>query len=277
MKWFLISTLSLFLIVGCGSSGTSDQGVIENPDAESLEFAEPVDDLLTMFEPTQDEDDLDVDTDDESVEDLASSDDLDGSEELSLDESLEKGEPADEISFDEFEEEENDSLEEELDEGMLAEMSLDDSSDEDGLNDLLKEMDLDEFEESKKVVAQESLKTKKKVVKNIDERKYHHPKITINSYSLIKAAKVATPETLRHIMKKKIDINFQNKQGESALIVAAKNKRFENVNYLIKSGANIEVADNAGKTAFDYAKANNDLRTLKYFENDRDIASEEKE
>ncbi len=59
---------------------------------------------------------------------------------------------------------------------------------------------------------------------------------------------------MSYFLKIGADINYQNKNGQTALKFAASNKKLENVKVLVQKNADKNLKDNNGKTALDYAK-----------------------
>ncbi|MBL6990102.1 MAG: ankyrin repeat domain-containing protein [Bacteriovoracaceae bacterium] len=85
----------------------------------------------------------------------------------------------------------------------------------------------------------------------------------VSSHSIMKAAKVGVPETLQYILKKGVDINNKNSNGQTALMLASKHGRIENVRLLLSHGASVDIVDNQGKTASRYASENKFLEIVK--------------
>lgn len=57
-------------------------------------------------------------------------------------------------------------------------------------------------------------------------------------------------------------INIQNKNGDTALMYAAKNQDYASVNYLIENGADTRLQNNEGKTAFELAPIDTPVKGL---------------
>ncbi len=62
-----------------------------------------------------------------------------------------------------------------------------------------------------------------------------------------------------------INLNLQNQNGETALILAAKHNHNRVVEYLIECGADCEICDNRNKTAIDYLEEENPALALKLY------------
>lgn len=60
-------------------------------------------------------------------------------------------------------------------------------------------------------------------------------------------------EIAKQLILKKVDINFADLSGMTALIYAINFKNYEIVSALVKAGANIDYKDGKGKSALDYA------------------------
>ena len=86
----------------------------------------------------------------------------------------------------------------------------------------------------------------------------------IRDGSLLSAAKRSTVETLRYLLGKGLNINFQDKRGNTALHYAVLGKRKENVKFLLKEGADLNLTNNKGLTpkALALKKKYNDLVSL---------------
>lgn len=74
--------------------------------------------------------------------------------------------------------------------------------------------------------------------------------------ALLKAAEVENPRVIRELLIKGYKINFQDKDGNTALILATRNNRLNNVLYLLKAGAQKDIINNNNESALDIAKKN---------------------
>ncbi len=68
---------------------------------------------------------------------------------------------------------------------------------------------------------------------------------------------------LRILLARGADVNAANKEGETALMVAALEGRTEMVRFLIERGADLEARDVVGATALLYAALGGSLDTIK--------------
>lgn len=67
------------------------------------------------------------------------------------------------------------------------------------------------------------------------------------------------------LLEKNVNINHQNKLGQTALMIACSMGRIDMMDLLIKDfKANILLKDNEGKTAKDYATEENEIEILEY-------------
>ena len=67
---------------------------------------------------------------------------------------------------------------------------------------------------------------------------------------LIYAARICDIETIERLLKQKnIDINFGDKDGETALMIASKNGHTEGVKELLRAGAEVDKTTSCGETA----------------------------
>ncbi|GEM_PF-6859639 len=100
--------------------------------------------------------------------------------------------------------------------------------------------------------------------------------IIISNKSLIKASKIASIESVKYlVLKKGIDVNFQDGSGNTPLIAATSNNRPEIVKFLIKNGADKEIKGPNGLSAIDIAeKKGLNLITSILTDTDRSISSE---
>jgi ankyrin repeat protein len=71
-------------------------------------------------------------------------------------------------------------------------------------------------------------------------------------------------EIVRLLLQKGIDHNTQNKQGTSALMVAASKGKADVVNLLIEKGADLNLKDSDGATALDYAVESGQTELAKF-------------
>lgn len=78
--------------------------------------------------------------------------------------------------------------------------------------------------------------------------------LNVDELTFLLAADIATPETLRAIKSLGGDIDYQNKYGETALMLAVRSNRIENVKSLIELGANKEILSYSGDSALDIAQ-----------------------
>lgn len=82
-----------------------------------------------------------------------------------------------------------------------------------------------------------SLKEFKKKTQNIDLNSQDEEKMTF----LMKAALGGNLEVARYLIDRKVDLELQNRVGDTALAVAVGNMQFEVAEHLIQSGANVDI------------------------------------
>lgn len=80
---------------------------------------------------------------------------------------------------------------------------------------------------------------------------------TINTASLLMSATAGNQEIVQLLINSTINLNTQDKNGDTALILAVKHEHKEIVSLLIKANVNINIQNNKGKTALSYAATNN--------------------
>ena len=87
---------------------------------------------------------------------------------------------------------------------------------------------------------------------------------------LISAAEENNIEQLKALLSQKdIDVNFQNRIGDTALIYAAYKGHIECVKVLIKAGADLSIKENNYKTAEDWARNNGHTKIITLFEQEK--------
>ena len=89
----------------------------------------------------------------------------------------------------------------------------------------------------------------------------------INKNSLIYAAKRGSVETLKYFLKIGLNINHQNINGQTALMIATKYGRIENIIFLLNNNANITIKDKKGKKAKDFITRRNKKILKQIFKN----------
>jgi uncharacterized protein len=77
-----------------------------------------------------------------------------------------------------------------------------------------------------------------------------------NTYLHRAVMEAAKPFVIEFLLKRGVDINAQNEQGETALVIAAWYGRAELVEILLKKGADPNVKTRKGLSALKVAKAN---------------------
>ncbi len=82
-----------------------------------------------------------------------------------------------------------------------------------------------------------SLKEFKKKTQNVDLNSQDEEKMTF----LMKAALGGNLEVARYLIDRKVDLELQNRVGDTALAVAVGNMQFEVAELLIQSGANVDI------------------------------------
>jgi len=75
--------------------------------------------------------------------------------------------------------------------------------------------------------------------------------------ALILAAQRGHADTVEALIRAKVNLNVDNKDGMTALILAAQNGFARCVQLLVKAGADTTIQDRTGRTALDWAKDNN--------------------
>ena len=87
--------------------------------------------------------------------------------------------------------------------------------------------------------------------------------------SVFKAVEAKDLNALEKSLQLGADINFQDANGDTALIKATKANNKEIAKYLVENGADAQIANNAGYTALDIAKANKFTQITKIIKNSR--------
>ncbi len=64
-----------------------------------------------------------------------------------------------------------------------------------------------------------------------------------------------------------VDVNYQNEDGDTALINASQYGHFKIVKFLVEQGANINIKNINDNTALDVAKENEHMKILEYLQN----------
>lgn len=98
----------------------------------------------------------------------------------------------------------------------------------------------------------ENLEISSKIISNLKEIKYkvdNEGKIAEFIYEACKG----NTERLNSYLKKGMNINVQNEDGETALMSACSFNNIENIKFLLKNGSNVQMKDNKGKTALFHA------------------------
>ncbi len=75
--------------------------------------------------------------------------------------------------------------------------------------------------------------------------------------ALILAAQRGHADTVDTLLQAKVKLNVDNKDGMTALILAAQNGFLRCVELLVKAGADTTIQDRTGRTALDWARDNN--------------------
>jgi hypothetical protein len=96
-------------------------------------------------------------------------------------------------------------------------------------------------------------------------QKKRKPRIYISNKDLWKAAYNGTIESIKHLMRKGVVIDSQNRRGETALIIAVKRNRFEIVKLLLNAGADRDIKTKKGLNAKTYAHKIKNVRILDLF------------
>ena len=71
---------------------------------------------------------------------------------------------------------------------------------------------------------------------------------------LMWASRDGTIGSMKELIKRKADLNTQDKDGNAALMMAVENNKVEAVKLLHKARANLFLRNNEGKTAYDLAE-----------------------
>lgn len=71
---------------------------------------------------------------------------------------------------------------------------------------------------------------------------------------LFQAAEHKETDTIRRLIAEGIDINSQDSQGRTAMIIATYNHDVENAKILIDAGANVNIPDNKNVTPLQHAR-----------------------
>ena len=77
--------------------------------------------------------------------------------------------------------------------------------------------------------------------------------IALNTYSI-------QINVLRALIDYGADINAQNRDGQTPLMIAARERNAQTVKFLIENKANLKAKDKSGKTAADYVKNNSSIK-----------------
>lgn len=225
MKILLSLTLMLLFLQGCGSGEKKDATEVGEPEAKSTEDVSDIE---------QGDDAGEQETDEDSF-----GDELDLEEETAQTQEK-KGDTTDaeETAEDEFG-------------GATAQ---DDGSNEATAEESFEEVEptipsatndsqLDQPIANDETFKQDQLNAKKK--KNSLDR--YRPTI----FGLIKTARVGTSEMCRYYLRNGVNINGQNRAGETPLHAALRAKRYFNAKLFINENAKLDIKDNQGKTARD--------------------------
>lgn len=73
--------------------------------------------------------------------------------------------------------------------------------------------------------------------------------MTVEAQDIFAAARANNVEELKNLVANKVDINQENQQGFTPLILAVYNNSLEATQFLIKNGANVNAQDKSGNTA----------------------------
>jgi ankyrin repeat protein len=95
-------------------------------------------------------------------------------------------------------------------------------------------------------------------IQNIKTLKNNH---TLEQ-KLFLAVKDNNIDKVEDIISSGVDINYQNKDGQTALFIAASNNYYFIVSLLIKNSINIHIKDYMGYEAYWYAYKNNSIESL---------------
>ena len=78
--------------------------------------------------------------------------------------------------------------------------------------------------------------------------------LTKNEKAFIEAAENGDIETVRYLINSEVDIDAQDQEGNTALMLASQNGYFDIVKLLVDNGAYIDIKNKYGITAIDYSR-----------------------
>ena len=95
----------------------------------------------------------------------------------------------------------------------------------------------------------------KEVLRKAEEKSANSGKDTLNSKQLVNAVLDGNFEKVQLLLKKGVDINSKDEDGDTALMIASSEGHLEIVKLLLlRKGADVNIKNNDGKTALDLAK-----------------------
>ena len=217
MKFSLLTVFLLIFFSSCSSSSvdeTKKKETVSLPDGIDNDEVEP-------------ESESNIDDEDDAIFEVEEDDEQESDDEQRIKQKQSESEDEAETADDDSQETGDDESDE-----------ADEDSEEESEDPEEEVADVDD-DENGGVVVKEVSETKKK------------GKYTPTVHGLIKSARVGTPEMCRYYLKRGVDINAQNKRGETALHAALHAKRYDIARFLLRNKARVDIPDAKGERALE--------------------------